>query len=643
MLNSSTRHMRLPQTVEFKRAEDWLSAIESHSRSATLLMPIYGDDPRLINERKSLIAKTLRTFIDIYGDDAEIIISRSPCRINLRGMHSEMQYATPNYMTHAREVIVVASRRDDDLVKLNNVDGQKFPEREFSISEELSYGNNSDWIEYIESPDVRMNVAQTRGDWANYVKAAVLRIQSLYPHSKLRGMNAVVSGDIPQGSGLASSSAVVVASGLAFMAINGISMERGELAISLGQGEWFVGTRGGFGDHGAMLFGKRDAILHSTFLKVDDINPEYIQFPKDYQVVVVNSYKTSSKSAERLFAYNKTMFSYSIAVSLIKNVMKEMGFPDDLIDQIIYLGQITPAKFGLKTIYEILKALPESITVKQLQKLDPHDINAKLDRFFGQLKAYPESVEPRGAALWGIAEAERSREFARLISEGRIEEAGQLMFIGHDGDRLYCFDGNGLCTDFVENLVTDDYLETLISDVESGDPKRLDRSRLSKQPGDFNASSFELDLIVDTVRRIPGVVGASLTGAGFGGNVIVLCKRDEEVLRAIRRSILSQYYEPQERQELEWIESSPELKDVLGSELNAVRQRLRKIVAKKQQDKLPMDESDLIYAQSIQTIINRSFKEGRLSREMLYIPANYHSDGIFVNVPVEHADVIPYW
>lgn len=641
-MNSSSKCIRLPQTIEFKRAGDWLNAIGAESKAMAILMPIYGEDPDLINERRRLIAKALEMFVNIYGDDTEVIIARSPCRINLRGMHSEMQYATPNYLTHAREVVVVASRRDDDIVRLKNVDSGRFAERMFSISEELSYGDSSDWIKYIESPNVRKVLAQNRGDWANYVKASVLRIQSLYTQSRLRGMNAVVAGDIPQGSGLASSSAVVVASGLAFMAVNNIKMERGELAISLGQGEWFVGTRGGFGDHGAMLFGSRDAILHSTFLKLEDINPEYIQFPKDYQVIVINSYRTSSKSAERLFAYNKTMFAYSIAVSLIKNAMRKMGFPNDLIDQISYLGQITPAKFGLKTIYEILKALPENIKVEELRKLDPHDVSTKLDRFFGQLKSYPESIEPRGAALWGIAESERSREFARLISEGKIKEAGQLMFIGHDGDRLYSFDGNGFWTEFLENLVTDAYLDTLISDIESGDQERLERSQLSKQPGDFNASSFELDMIVDIIRRIPGVVGASLTGAGFGGNIIALCKRDESVLRSIKSSIFSQYYEPQERQELEWIEDSSELEVVMGNELDNVRKRLREIVAKKQEKKLPMEEPDLLFTQSIQAIVNRAFKEGHLSREMLYIPADYYSNGIFVNVPVEHADLIPF-
>lgn len=41
---------------------------------------------------------------------------------------------------------------------------------------------------------------------------------------------------------------------------------------------------------------------------------------------------------------------------------------------------------------------------------------------------------------------------------------------------------------------------------------------------DFEVSTPELDELVGTVRGAPGVYGARVTGAGFGGCVIVLCK-----------------------------------------------------------------------------------------------------------------------
>ena len=54
---------------------------------------------------------------------------------------------------------------------------------------------------------------------------------------------------------------------------------------------------------------------------------------------------------------------------------------------------------------------------------------------------------------------------------------------------------------------------------------------------DFEISSEELNLIVESARN-NGALGARLTGAGFGGCVIVLV--ENEKIELITRSILSQ-------------------------------------------------------------------------------------------------------
>ena len=42
----------------------------------------------------------------------------------------------------------------------------------------------------------------------------------------------------------------------------------------------------------------------------------------------------------------------------------------------------------------------------------------------------------------------------------------------------------------------------------------------------FGISSPELDALVEIARAVPGVIGARLTGAGFGGCTINLVRRD---------------------------------------------------------------------------------------------------------------------
>jgi len=640
---SSTDVYTAPGKPDFRKVSEWIEIFQNLDDGVLKRFEdIYGKDQTLITRRKDIYIRTLEYFRKVYGSQREVVISRSPCRINLRGMHSEMQHATPNYLTHGCEMIMVAARRDDDLVVLNNVDNERFGPRQFKISEEKKRGKWGNWVEYIDSTGVRESIESARGDWVNYVKASVLKLQDSFPERELKGMDVVALGDAPRCSGMASSSTVVVSSCLAAMATNDLSMDRRELTVCLGQGEWYVGTRGGSGDHGAMLFGKQGHILHSVFLTVEEMQPEYIPLPPDYQVIIINSFKTSTKSAGRLFVYNQTMFAYSMSLTLIKDVLADMGeYSPEFLDKINYLGQITPETFGLQKIYEILRALPERMKVADLKKRYPaSEIDARLDRFFGQLGRYPESVEVRGAALWGIAESERSRAFARLIKEGKIREAGELMYIGHNGDRLFAFkDGEAL--PFTENRVTDDYLDALMADLRSGNRDREKSAQLARQPGDFDASSLELDTIVEIARRTPGIVGASLTGAGFGGNVLAIGEKSDDVLTALKEALYEGYYKPQEQAELEWLENDLDLHAAFGddNELEQLRRKLADIVEKKQNTRAGMDEADIRYTESVQREINTLFRDGKITRELLFIPANYYSEGVMVNIPVEKAGI----
>ena len=644
MPGSASTHA-IPRTPDFRKVSEWIETFrDPASGISQRLADIYGHDQSLTDRRRSTFLTALEYFEQLHGSHREVVIARSPCRINLRGMHSDMQHATPNYLTHGREIVMVAGKRDDDIVALRNVDSERFSPRQFRISEEKARGEWGDWERYVDCPEVRECVESTRGDWVNYVKASVLKLQDAFPGRDLKGMDAVVFGDVPRGSGMASSSALVVSSALAAMAVNGLAMDPRELTVCLGRGEWYVGTRGGFGDHGSMLFGRRGCILHCVFLTMQGMHPEYIPLPRDCQVVIINSYKTSAKSDERLFAYNRTVFAYSMAMTLIKTVLRDMGgYSHQFLDQLNYLGQITPGVFGLQRIYEILGALPERITVAELKKRhSATEINRKQDRFFGQSGRFPESVEVRGAALWGMAESERSRIFASLIRDGRIAEAGELMYIGHDGDRLFAFNGEGEIVEFTKNRVTDEYLNALIADLQSGEPGRVRRAQLERQPGDFNASSLELDTIVEITRRTKGIVGASLTGAGFGGNVLAIGEKSDEVLTALKDGLFEGYYEPQERAELEWIRSDRRLQAAFKDDarLKQIALRLGNIVERKQKARSRMSKSDIEYGESVQREIDVLFREGKIERELSFVPANYYTEGVVVNVPIERAGVL---
>jgi galactokinase len=60
---------------------------------------------------------------------------------------------------------------------------------------------------------------------------------------------------------------------------------------------------------------------------------------------------------------------------------------------------------------------------------------------------------------------------------------------------------------------------------------------------DYEVSIPELDQLVAALRAAPGVLGARLTGAGFGGACVALCRtgQDRAVIRQAAETALSTY------------------------------------------------------------------------------------------------------
>ena len=96
-----------------------------------------------------------------------------------------------------------------------------------------------------------------------------------------------------------------------------------------------------------------------------------------------------------------------------------------------------------------------------------------------------------------IGENERVLAGSRFLHEGRIEEFGSLMFASHESSRV-----------------------------------------------NFENSVEELDLVVSKAEEHPSVLGARLTGGGFGGSVIVLTGMDnaEAVAGHLRQSFAAAFH-----------------------------------------------------------------------------------------------------
>jgi N-acetylgalactosamine kinase len=82
----------------------------------------------------------------------------------------------------------------------------------------------------------------------------------------------------------------------------------------------------------------------------------------------------------------------------------------------------------------------------------------------------------------------------------------------------------------------------LIDDLGSEDPRRVQHAQLDMQPGYYACSTPEIDSMVDRVSEIPAVAGAQIAGAGLGGCIMILARKD--AIPQVRQALARNYYRP---------------------------------------------------------------------------------------------------
>ena len=199
------------------------------------------------------------------GQERGCILVRSPGRINLMGRHVDHQGGRCNLMAIDREVVLAAAPREDDRINIWNADPAAYPDRSFTLAQVTADVVWEDWLRTLDSQYLQRMGSGSAGDWANYVKGAALRLQHRFRDRPLKGMDAFVCGDIPVAAGLSSSSALVVAVAEALTELNALNVHAREFVDLCGEGEWFVGTRSGSGDHAVIKFGREKEVLAVSF------------------------------------------------------------------------------------------------------------------------------------------------------------------------------------------------------------------------------------------------------------------------------------------------------------------------------------------------------------------------------------------
>ena len=506
-------------SATFRAVREWLELFPDHDEPVPptdrTLAENYGDDPDLIRERRRAYRSALLRFAAEFGAQRHVFLVRSPGRINVMGRHIDHQGGRCNLMAVNQEVLMVVAPRDDDRIELRNVEPELFPDATISLGRLVSQLNWDDWLSCINSEELERHLRQSAGRWSIYVEAAMLRMQMAFRDRLLQGMDLMVLGNIPVAAGMSSSSALVVSTAEAAAALHGLEVTPNQFVNFCGEGEWFVGTRGGSADHAAMKYGAKGTINHVTFHDFELL--DQIPFPDTHRLVVCNSFLQAQKAAGAKLAFNSRVASYRLGVALVRE-----RFPQ-FAPLIRYVRDIAPEVLQVppQRIYEILQTLPESLTAGEVrQRFASHPAWHELAPYFQRIES--DSPFPvRGVMWFGISECARAREAAVCLRQGDLRALGELMKISHDGERCFCVDDELEAAPFSVDI-SDDRLHALIDDLNSWDHRRVAAAQLHRQPGAYRCSIREIDALVDIACRTPGVCGAQIAGAGLGGCAMVL-------------------------------------------------------------------------------------------------------------------------
>ncbi len=524
----------------FRPVSRWMDAVPKAASGAGQgeealrreMLASYGDDPGILSERAAAYQVLLSRAAEALGKDAVVFLVRAPGRVNILGRHIDHQGGNCNLMAIDREILMAVHPRSDDQVYLVNADSEPFEARHFSIADLLAGLPWDDWMSVVNSAQVLEMVRAAQGDWSQYVQAAILRLQHKFRSLRLRGMDIVVNGNIPIGAGLSSSSALVVAAAEATVAANALEVHPAQFVDLCGEGEWYVGTRGGSADHAAVKFGQRGKVARVRFFPFGV--ERMVDFPADHRLVLCNSLTQARKAAGARDTFNQRVACYRLGVALIRQRYVQYA---PLVE---HLRDVNTRRLGvpLAWIYRILLSLPERASRAEVRAALPA---GTLDPLLATHADSDEGYPIRGVVLFGLAECERSRVGVDLLGDGQVAEFGRLMCVSHDGDRVVRHDAAGLPTPY-QAPVSNGYLLDQISALESGDPQRVLAAQLQEQPGSYRCSTPEIDWMVDIALDVPGVAGAQLAGAGLGGCMMVLVHRN--AVLELGRRMAAGYYAP---------------------------------------------------------------------------------------------------
>ncbi|MBI5650862.1 MAG: galactokinase [Chloroflexi bacterium] len=203
-------------------------------------------------------------FKKIFGGLPEKIF-RAPGLVNLLGEHTDYNAGFVLPMAIDRAVLIAARRRADRVVRM--------------IARDFDHARSEFSLDAITRDDAHA--------WSNYVRgvAAMLHARGY----NLPGVDLLIRGDVPRGSGLSSSAALEVCAATMFAAIAQLDISKIEIAQVCQRAEnEFVGVQCGIMDQFASARARAD---HALLIDCRDLTHELVALPRGAVIVVCDTMK----------------------------------------------------------------------------------------------------------------------------------------------------------------------------------------------------------------------------------------------------------------------------------------------------------------------------------------------------------------
>lgn len=345
----------------------------------------------------------LNKFAEVFGDAADAKVYFAPGRVNLIGEHTDYNggHVFPCALTIG--TYGVARKRADRRLRFYSMNFENLGVIESSLDDLKPY---------------------KEADWTNYPKGVMWAFGEKGMEVP-NGMDILLCGNIPNGSGLSSSASVEVLTGFILRDLFGFEVSNQDLALT---GQFsenkFNGVNCGIMDQFAIAMGKAGCAI---FLDTADLSYEYAPVQlKEAKIVIACSNKKRGLGDSK---YNERRSECEEALAELQKVV-----------DIKTLGDLNEEQF---------EAVKNAI-----------GSDARIRR-----------------ARHAVYENQRTVKAVQALKENNIALFGELMNQSHDSLR-----------------------------------------------DDYEVTGIELDTLVDEARKIDGVIGSRMTGAGFGGCTVSIVK-----------------------------------------------------------------------------------------------------------------------